>query len=197
MDNRNWKWASRPSGKVGKVDVYKKYYNPKKDIIKQNIVKTDIEKTIITEKPVKKRIGSVSGTYAIVCEVEKHVYIGQSIDVSNRLRSHRMFMSGRKIESKTYIKIKEHVNKHGIGAFDFRIHMECQDSSLKNLLHMESQAMADYVKMGYKLYNSSINIQTVENAIFCPEKYRDIINLIIKKIDENNFGKISDFINSI
>lgn len=116
-----------------------------------------------------------SGTYAIICDKAKYVYVGQSQNVKTRLRAHKMAIISPLTKLSTYTLMKEHWKQFGIKSFQF---VECQKiEDTKDLLEAEINTMVEFLTKGYRLYNKQLPIG--EFAIYCP---KDIILTIQKTI---------------
>jgi hypothetical protein len=144
------------------------------------------------KKPVAVAIQQVikgnAGVYVIVCEREKCVYVGQSMNVPVRLRSHKLYlMGGGKNVPKTYTKMIDHYTSYGIEAFEFRLHLKCE-AAASYLLEMETATMREFHNMGYMLYNRNAGVLSGDEIIKCPKEYRGMIKLIIDKmVDDGVF----------
>lgn len=118
-----------------------------------------------------------AGIYVIVCEVTKHAYVGQSINMGTRMRSHKMcIINADEPKIKTYIKMREHYKAHGINVFEFKRHINIELSNSNTLIDLEIQTMKDYIGMGYTLYNS-----TIMGNVHCPDNLKLFIENIIAK----------------
>lgn len=202
MDTRPYTWKHRSKEWVkenpGKGTMYKEYLGPEpepkknKPIDLKPIQKT-INKAISTPKRngIKESIGSkekipqgIIGIYAIVCEKEKCVYVGQSKNIAVRLRSHKMTIASDDpyYDTKVYKQMREHRKKHGADVFNFLVYKILNGAETKELLSEENNAMIYYASNGYKLYNSSLCTELVNSMIMCPEQFKQIILNTIDKL---------------
>lgn len=111
-----------------------------------------------------------SGIYKIVCIPNQMVYIGQSIDVSNRWKQHLNDLRNNKHCNKG---LQEDFLKYGEINFEFSIVATCEASVL-DLLELH------YIDK-YKKNNQSYNIKTSESGRhkervpLTPEEYKKIV----------------------
>ncbi len=144
------------------------------------------EETFIEHRKLKKNKNyAKAGIYAIVCEVEKYAYVGQSINVATRLRNHRMEITKQHGNNNAYIKLKAHTAKHGIEALQFKLILEIPNSSLKQLLEEENNTMIQFIKQGYTLYNKTIGLENQSPIIYCPEDLKHLFTKLITKTSED------------
>ena len=133
------------------------------------------------------------GIYVIICEIEKYAYVGQSRNMNSRLRNHKMIMVHTKPhETKTYIKMREHVAKHGIEAFQFLKHLPMPDANMIELTNMENEVMGNFVRKGYNLYNSAISLQMRDECVICPKEFQPVILQSIELLASK-----TDFVNKL
>lgn len=205
-NNKQWVWASKPTGRPGRVKLYKKYIRGSKKIIplpsqipppiSTVTISNDSKPIQILPKTREKNLDT-AGIYVIICEIEKHVYVGQSINVDVRLRNHKMaIQSATNTLGRNYVKIQEHYKKHGIEAFQFVNYISCPFANTKELLYKESETISAYSKMGYNLYNTSVNITIGVNTINCPVEYQPIINELIRKLSSSSLDALRVFIDT-
>lgn len=172
---------------------------------KQIPIKKDVKKTceLVDDShlPLHERLNNISerktkgipGVYVILCSVENRIYVGQSANIENRIKTHEMNITAiRKSKETCYKQMIVDFEKHGIGAFEFKIHKESDSYNRENLLKMEREAMIHYIDAGYELYNSCL---TLGESIYCPTELQVTINLLIKKIKNN--PSLIEKINSI
>lgn len=182
MGSDTYVWAERSKEwrleNPKKPYLYKRYFG---DEPERNELKRDNK---VNFKPDVKYI---SGVYVFICETEKSVYVGQSKNIDNRLRNHKMnIVNDSGIGSKMYTKAKTHYHQHGIDAFVFKPHTFCIPVN-DELLRIESEVMHQYVKDGYTLYNRSVNVSIRENEIYCDPKFKSIVMDVIEKIKDKEF----------
>lgn len=116
------------------------------------------------------------GIYAIICEPSKHVYVGQSIRVNTRIRSHRYKLINQHTNCvKTYKKMREDFLIHGLDGFQFIKCKDMPDALTEDLINSERETMFEFLEKGYKLYNYQIEVYN----IYCPLKIKDTIQKII------------------
>jgi hypothetical protein len=131
------------------------------------------------------------GIYAVICERSKRAYIGQSIRVGSRLRSHRYaIFSLNESKNKVYIDIKKDVLKYGPESIEFKIVYPLGIND--DLCEWELNTMREFINNGYKLYNMHLPI----NNICCPTEHKDLITSIINKIktDQSLISKINSLL---
>ncbi len=207
---KEWVWDSRPiPGKVGKVEIFKRY---KEDIVGpikkkpqtktirkiEHVKPVRIDKIIETKPKKEKELKETAGIYVIICEIERHAYVGQSIDVENRLRSHKSAIKGNnKSVGKNYIKLCDHYKKHGIDAFQFINYIPLPFASLNELLSKEDEIMTEFSKSGYSLYNTSVNVTITRDSVYCPIEYQPTINKLVKLLTPDSVAKIEEFVLSL
>lgn len=141
----------------------------------------------VCEKKLAKYKGNpnIRGVYVIICEVEKHAYIGQSFNVPTRLRNHKMCIVNGSTQQ-SYKKMQEHYKKHKIEAFQFIDYEYIENGTEDQLLRREAELMAEFAKMGYKLYNSAYSKELIDSSIFCPDNIRADIERLIDYIRGNS-----------
>lgn len=206
MNKKNYRWVPRSKEWIkenpGKGTMYKEYFEPQKE--EGNSEDFFSINTPITPKSVKlypnpkKTMGS--GIYIVICEVEKHVYVGQSRNVENRLRNHKMVISSNdEHESKAYIKMKAHRKLHGLNAFEFIKYDMIPHATTSMLLDREAEVMAEFARKGYLLYNRSIALQVMDESIYCPIQFQpfvaNLVNLLTTHPDKGS--KVIDFVKQL
>ena len=178
MTDKPYTWEKRSEEWIkenpGKGTMYKKY----------------IDGIEPEEKPVRAKIipgmtlGKINnerGIYVIVCEIEKHVYVGQSINMDTRLRQHKMSIVSKgkdQQQAETYDKIRKHYFKHGIEAFEFKKHLYVGPEK-EQLSIMENRVMNDFSQKGYTLYNMVISIGALRNIVQCPTEFKEVVEKTI------------------
>lgn len=149
--------------------------------IKPLVVMPDVvvtSKYVNSYKANRKVFPGQCGIYVVVCEVEKYVYVGQSMNVGVRLRSHKLAILSKDYDGSMYHKMREHSNANGgISSFEFKTHKLCD---MCDLDEEESRGMLHYAQRGYKLYNKVITI--VDQSVYCPDNYRHIVTEVIEKL---------------
>ncbi len=124
------------------------------------------------------------GVYVIICEAEKCVYVGQSFNIPNRLRNHKMCIVN-KSKQYSYKNMHEHFNKHTISGFQFIDYEYIDNATEEQLLKREGELMAEFAGMGYKLYNNALSKEFLSGAVFCPDIIREDVNSLVKHIIAN------------
>jgi hypothetical protein len=156
-----------------------------------NEVKKGEEDKIIIKREKFKREGIPdAGTYAIICEKEKYVYVGQSISVATRLRSHKWIICKPFIPTEGnygahYVLMHEHFKKHGMEGFEFAKQKPLPGATNSELLFEEVNTMIEFLEQGYKPYNHLASYQMIRASIFCPEKFRPEVELLIQGLIKN------------
>ncbi len=141
----------------------------------------------INTSKIKKYEGSpkIRGVYVIICEAEKHAYIGQSFNVPTRLRNHKMCIVNGSTQQ-SYKKMQEHYKRHKIEAFQFIDYEYIDNATEGQLLKREAELMTEFAKMGYKLYNRAFSKELIDSSIFCPDNIRGDIERLIDYIRGNS-----------
>lgn len=138
------------------------------------------------------------GIYVIICEKAKYAYVGQSTNVSSRLRSHKMMIKRQSLTSKnkTYFKMQEHVDRYGMDSFVFDKYMAMPGATIDELLSKESEVMGEFVRNGYNLYNTAINLDVLGEVIVCPRDFQSVVSAVIDRLaSETDFiRKLNDIL---
>ena len=177
-------WAKRSAEWIkenpGKGTMYKIPIEQKEEIKKE-------VKNLMISRAEKKKIElqtKTCGVYAIVCEVEKMAYIGESFNVEVRMRNHKMCINNASSSAVMYKLMNYHQGKHGKNAFQFIKMHEIDNNGMKDeLLIKEAETMHEFIEMGYKLYNQSIPANP--NSVICPKHLAEDIKAIISKVKDN------------
>lgn len=177
-------WAKRSAEWIkenpGKGTMYKIPIEQKEEIKKE-------VKNLMVSRAEKKRIElqtKTCGVYAIICEIEKMAYIGESFNMEVRLRNHKMCINNSSSHAAMYSLMNMHQYKHGKECFKFiKVHEIENTGSKEALLIKEAETMHEFIDMGYKLYNQSI--PSNPNSINCPKHLADDIKTIISKVKDN------------
>jgi hypothetical protein len=151
----------------GKGTMYKVLAEEGEELPKESLLKH--AKKIYS----KKEPGNI-GIYVVVCELSKRAYIGQSINVGTRLRSHKAGILKR-LKTNSYKAMVEDYEKYGPEAFKF-----IQIKQIENPEHLtdeENESMIRYMEAGYKLYNQQINV----NNLYCSPKIKQTIEILIQQ----------------
>lgn len=137
-----------------------------------------------------------SGIYAIICEIEKHAYVGQSISMDNRLRNHKMNILNPVKSDASYKVMRKHFEEHGIEAFQFIKVKELPLADQSILLDEEGKEMARFMRDGYALYNRDLPREIIDECILCPHEFRETIKALIQAIKDGRI-KSEDVFNLI
>ena len=173
MAKINHKWVKRP-------DEWIKENPNKPTMYKIQVEEFESKKRRTFTKRGKKLSKKGSGIYAIVCEKTKSAYIGQSKNISVRLRNHKMNLKNQKNNGESYKRMYEDVNRFGLDSFDFR----CIEMTDVNLLRKETEAMNLFMNSGYKLYNAQVNASA--SYVYCPFEIQDVVLKIITEYIKDN-----------
>lgn len=190
MKKRDYKW----------VKVGNEFKQVPIDENKQQ-VKTEIEPTKEKKlgiKPAKfnpmPKNDNSAGIYTIICEQSKSVYIGQSMSVETRLRSHKSCLLNN-VRNKVYDRMRKDLASYGIEAFTFARFCYCPPVA-GTLLKTEEETMKEFFNNGYTLYNSGLSSALKDTImsehIKCPVKYQSLILEII-----NRFQYDTDYVNKL
>lgn len=159
----------------GKGTMYKEEIDLVKSVPKEL---TKEAKKVYTKRIEK---GLDSGVYVITCEPTKTVYVGQSVNMGTRMRSHKMYITQSAMTNiATYDQMIDDCNTHGIDSFTFVKYMKISNGSTKDMLYHESLTMAEFLSKGYKLYNKAISCYNVH----CPDEYKELINRLIEALKQ-------------
>jgi hypothetical protein len=142
-------------------------------------------------------IGKDAGVYVIFCDNEMYAYVGQSLNMDVRMRSHKMYMSRKSKGQNSYINMKRHINKHGMDGFRFVKHFPMPFSTREQLLERECLVMGEVVRMGYTLYNKSISMEMVQEYVSCPKDFQPLILKTIDLLASSDYfvKKLTGFVN--
>lgn len=206
MSKNKAKWLKRDDEWIkanpGKPTMYK--------VVVDVVTIEESERDQTTTQAVKKLLTPKgrfpdAGIYAVVCEIEMYVYIGQSTNMGSRLRNHKMIiLGGASSEEEKYVLIKEHVKIHGADAIQFvkiKVVKEPEgDGFLKHeLLREEANAMEYYFNKGYRLYNKAIPQDMFNNSVLVTPQYKPVVNNLVKLLTEGRItiDQVRAFISSI
>lgn len=185
-----YKWVKQSpewiKNNPGKPTMYKQFgkYLPD-ELIKREKVASAIK--YMTSPPLLELPDhSGYGVYAIVCEAEKYAYVGESKNVSVRIRNHKMNIMGHTpTDSKAYTLMRDHRKKHGIEGFSFVVHTDKEFNSKSILLEAEAYLMGQYLSDGYKLYNSAISLFGAKDIMYCPKELTPLMIKLINLLSRN------------
>lgn len=137
-------------------------------------------------KAVKTVDRSNAGIYLIICHPVLHVYVGQSRNVEVRLRNHKMMLSKQqdRVSSATYDTMWQHSDEYGLSEFEFKCYRKMPGATRDELLKAEAETMWEFLRAGYKLYNSQLNAQFSGEFVSCPEIYQSTISKTILSLME-------------
>lgn len=149
--------------------------------VKLNEVKAFIPNPINARSFTKK---PEMGIYAIICEVKKRIYIGQSKNVSVRLRNHLYTLKKNEYANGKIFQMQDDFNQLGENSFVFiKI---CDIDDKKQLFDKETEIIKEYVDKGYLPYNTFINTETT--GMFCPVKFKPLVARVVALLDD---GKLN------
>jgi predicted GIY-YIG superfamily endonuclease len=186
MEQKNYKWVQRDKEWINN--------NPNKG----TMYKVLVEDVIVTSSLGKQSRCRViegenlglkyskkldAGIYIIVCEVEKHVYVGQSTNVPSRIRNHKMNISkDNPASDKIYYKMRKHKMIHSINAFQFSMYESLPGADNALLLQREITAMKEWFKKGYLLYNNSVLQSIKDQYVYCPFELRSLVTSVVSTL---------------
>jgi predicted GIY-YIG superfamily endonuclease len=192
MNTRIYKWEKRSpewiKSNPGKGTMYKA--NPDGSEYTEGSEPKKFIPTAQNPIPFNKVINTDAGVYVVVCEKAKHAYVGQSVNMGTRLRSHKMSIV--KSEASTYLKMRNHWRLYGEEAFDYIKHTHMPTSTEEELLQKEAEVMMEYIRAGYILYNGLINVNILADIVSCPKDFQLIIEQTINKLASE-----TDFVNKL
>jgi hypothetical protein len=187
---KEYEWVPRPKDWIkdnpGKGTMYKHYLKDGEPPVESCALIKKEYKKLELEYCKKERDLSDSGIYVIICEPSKRAYVGQSMSMSVRMRNHKMIISGSNIrnnETNTYKDMISDFNLYGISAFSFIKHKSLPGLDAADLMNHESNAMGEFIELGYRLYNLNVNIGN--NVIYCPPDIIDWVRSLIVKCKNN------------
>jgi hypothetical protein len=142
--------------------------------------KTPINKKAPAKAYPKTRVTGNAGIYKIECHVENSVYIGQSVNIDNRITNHRSSLrAGKHICASLQADFK----KHGEANFIFEAIHESDD---QNLLDLETFYIQKHRDEGFEIYNSV----TFTNNIGMVQCNKDNQAILQKISDLMDSGKV-------
>ncbi len=134
------------------------------------------------KKPVV-HLDSNIGVYCILCDELQSVYIGESKNIPNRLRSHMYCLKYGKY-TKTNAQWQADYDKLGILNFRSEILEICEVDDLKR---RETFYIKQYLADDWFVYNHQLT--TVDCTIItCPHEFADIIKQLIKSLERGRVG---------
>lgn len=119
---------------------------------------------------------NVTGIYAIEFPEIMRAYVGQSVNVRNRINQWRSVLRSGKAKVKEFQSVW---NIHSDNA-KYKLIVDCD---YKDLYKNETEVCRQYADGGWDLFNAVIYTQT--NIMNVPEQYRDCIKRVIKALDYN------------
>jgi hypothetical protein len=122
----------------------------------------------------------VTGIYAIEVPSLKKVYVGQSVDVSNRLRQHRSILKRGACKNK---EMQEDWDNFG-NDFVFKM---LEKTYQVNLKKRETEHTRQYSREGWYVYNVCIVSETVIANL--PVEHKDFVHELLKAIDSGRVSK--------
>ena len=124
-----------------------------------------------------------SGIYLIINEITKMVYVGQSVDIYQRLRTHKSNLK-RKIQKRENSHLFRSVQKYGIENFTFEALLLCSTERLT----INEQTAKDFFEKTVGVYNQS-------GPVDCPNRGRTVSEETKDKIrgkNNPNFGRTGE-----
>ena len=178
------RWIKRDAAWIaenkGKPTMYKEEYED--GIIEELKVDSSREKkevliNVVERLPLKKRKGTKdAGIYGIICEVNRSIYIGQSMNIGSRLRNHKMIIANNyKSEMNVYKDIRKDYIEFGDDSFKFVAIKEMPEATNEELLNAETELMIEYLENGWMLYNRD----NCNNTYISPAIRPMILNLVL------------------
>lgn len=121
----------------------------------------------------------ITGVYAIEVLALKRVYVGQSVDVPNRIRQHRSVLS-RGVAGNKEIQ----ADWDSGTPFEFKLLETCYNV---DLLKKETEYTLRYAKEGWRVYNSCLVSTTAFTNI--PAIHQAFVYEIVNAIDSGKVTK--------
>src|SRR5690554_5586061 len=120
----------------------------------------------------KTHVDSNIGIYVIEVPDLKRAYVGQSKNVSSRIRQHKYALNGGQYHKQTsgLQRMQDDFNSLGSSSFKFFQICECDPS---DLFEQETYYCKQYSKDGYEMYNTYINTEMY--GVNCPKEFVDVI----------------------
>lgn len=165
-------------GTMYKIDNFGKEVNKSKPENKPYISKAPKNKPTNVDKAKHDK-----GIYAIVCEKAKIAYIGQSCNMSVRIRGHKHLLFNMDTKNHIYIAMAIHLKEHGKDSFEFKKVKFLPEANIADLENAEHLTMVEFVEAGYALYNRQT--RGVGNIV-CPTHIRSFVCEIIQAIEKDN-----------
>jgi hypothetical protein len=115
----------------------------------------------------------VTGIYAIEIPSIKYAYIGQSINVRNRINQHRcVFRSGKAKNKEFQAAWDKYENE-----IEYKLVKECKVC----LREEETEACKMYLQQGWKLFNAVIETQT--NIFNASQEYIPCLKQVVRALE--------------
>ena len=184
MENKKYKWERRAPEWIkenpGKGTMYKVFEDGTIEEPKQ-------AKTKPVEIPLLSFCKATdAGVYVIENSRYKYAYVGQSKNMGVRLRNHKMnIISVHESDANVYLKMRQHYRDGEENDFEFIRYVSMPNATQTALLEKEKEVMSEYVRLGYTLYNLSVNVTVEAETIYCPIKYQELIKSVVKKLTDN------------
>ena len=194
-------WKSQPKSwqeaNPALSPMYKVYSDGTEEFLekgKTSKIKAAPHKKPVTVKEIISEIGKVRkkrdhtgtcGIYIVICEATKSVYVGQSVNIESRLRSHKGQVTNLKCNYKLYTKIREDFKQHGNGSIEYKLHKSVNE--LTQLTEEEIQTMREFIEKGYSLYNTHVPLG--RDSVYCPPQFKDSIKTIISALCSNRVSE--------
>lgn len=106
------------------------------------------------------------GIYKITNTVTNECYIGSSIDIEKRLKSHQ--------KNSSNTKLKESIKLNGLGYFTFEIIEECSESILK-IRENHYIKLYNSIEKGFNIFKGNDEVSYKSGRKNIPEKAKQIV----------------------
>lgn len=120
------------------------------------------------------------GIYGIFCDATNSFYVGQSQNLSGRIKNHKSLL---KSNSHAISKMQKDYNMHG--NFRFEILEHCEE---EYLLVSETYFIDSFKKQGKSTYNTILDTVNKDSIINVPHKFKKVLTRLVGAIND---GKIS------
>lgn len=120
------------------------------------------------------------GIYKITCKNNNKVYIGSSINITQRWSAHR---SGLKMAKHCNPNLLNSYNKYGLESLVFEILEEC-DTDI--LIEKETQWFEKYKEEGYEMFNYGDFIDNPTRGVSLTEEHKKKVSNGLKEFYKNN-----------
>lgn len=121
--------------------------------IKTKEKKEVVKKITPTVKKITEKAKSSSGLYVILCEESKSVYVGYSVNPSVMLRVIRLGLRSD-ASSEVCLRLRGDFAKGYEFAYSVR---DTGDYDTLGLMLVQQNVISEYLKLGYRLYNTCVS----------------------------------------